>query len=436
MSLALGAGNARDTIFALASGAGSAAISVIRVSGERAAAILGGMAGALPPPRRASLRILRDGAGAVLDRAMVLWMPGPASYTGEDTAELHLHGGRAVREAVTRALLGAGARPADAGEFSRRAFLAGKMDLLEAEAIGDLVASETETQRTLALSALMGGVAGQIQDWSTRITRCLAFQEALIDFPDETADATAEAMIRDDIEALIGEIADHLARAKAGERVRSGLVFAIVGPPNVGKSSLFNAMAGREVAIVSSQPGTTRDALEVHLDLGGVAVTLVDTAGLRETLDVVEAEGIRRAKARAANADLVIHVTDVSSAVPGDVGPADLVVFNKIDLGSGPAGAVGVSAKTGAGLECLVGTLTEHARRLTRSERDPVLSHARHVAALRDAREGLEAALTAGLPELRGEELRLALNSIARLAGRIDTEAVLDVVFGAFCIGK
>jgi tRNA modification GTPase len=351
-------------------------------------------------------------------------------------AELHLHGGRAVREAVTRALLGAGARPADAGEFSRRAFLAGKMDLLEAEAIGDLVASETESQRTLALSALMGGAAGQIQDWCARLTRCLAFQEALIDFPDETMDEAVESVICDDIGALIGEIAEHLSRAKAGERVRAGLVFAIAGPPNVGKSSLFNALAGRDVAIVSPQPGTTRDALDVHLDLGGIAVTLVDTAGLRETLDAVEAEGIRRAKARAAAADLVIQVTDAQSGAAAEGGAEDLVVFNKIDLEAGPEGQVGVSAKTGAGMDILVDILTERARRLTRSERDPVLSHARHVAALRDARDALQAALTAGLPELRGEELRLALNSIARLAGRVDTEAVLDVVFGAFCIGK
>jgi tRNA modification GTPase len=436
MTRPLRAGNAHDTIFALASGAGSAAISVIRVSGEGTRAIVGLLAGDVPAARRTSLRTLRDGAGTVLDRAMVIWMPGPASYTGEDTAELHLHGGRAVREAVTRALLGGGARPADAGEFTRRAFLAGKMDLLEAEAIGDLVAAETESQRNLALSALLGGAGDQIHDWSARLTRCLAFQEALIDFPDETADETAEAAIGDEIEALIGELNDHLARARAGERVRGGLVFAITGAPNVGKSSLFNALAGRDVAIVSPQPGTTRDALDVHLDLGGVAVTLVDTAGLRETLDAVEAEGIRRAKARAASADLVIQVMDPHSSGAEVTGPDDLVVFNKIDLGAAPPGGMGVSAKTGAGLDRLVEALTARARHLTRSERDPILSHARHVAALRDARVALLAALDAGLPELRGEELRLALNSIARLAGRVDTEAVLDVVFGAFCIGK
>jgi tRNA modification GTPase len=436
MSPELGAGNARDTIFALASGIGSAAISVIRISGERTGEILAVLAGGLPPARRASLRTLRDGAGGVLDRAMVLWMPGPASYTGEDAAELHLHGGRAVREAVSRALVGAGARPADAGEFSRRAFLAGKMDLLEAEAIGDLVASETESQRKLALSGLLGEVGDRVRDWAARLTRCLAFQEALIDFPDETEDEAAGATITSDIDALVHELDDHLARARTGERVRAGLVFAIIGAPNVGKSSLFNALAGRDVAIVAPRPGTTRDALEVHLDLDGVAVTLVDTAGLRETGDEVEAEGIRRARERADAADLVIRVIESGDPAPAETGPKDLVVFNKIDLGVAPRGPAGVSAKTGAGLDELMGVLTERARDLTRSERDPVLSNARQVAALRDARSALKAAGEVGLPELRGEELRLALNSIARLAGRVDTEAVLDVVFGAFCIGK
>ncbi len=371
----------------------------------------------------------------MLDQALVLWFPGPASYTGEDSAELHVHGGRAVLQAVMQALVAAGARPADAGEFTRRAFLAGRMSLLEAEAVADLSASETESQRHQAVQALQGGAAALVQGWSVRLTRCLAFQEALIDFPDEGLPDGIDAETAAEVASLLSAIRGHLRAAVAGAKVRGGLVFAIAGPPNAGKSSLFNALAGREAAIVSPRPGTTRDTLEVSLDLGGVLVTLVDTAGLREAADEIEAEGIRRARAVMDRADLVILLRE-AGGIEGAAPDGAILVASKCDLAAAPLGSIGVSAKTGEGLAGLLALLTARAAALVHSAHDPLLSRARHVAALRDTEAALSACLSAPLAELRAEELRLARNSLGRLTGEVDTEGVLDVVFGAFCIGK
>ncbi len=429
-------GKASDTIFALASGPGRGAIAVIRLSGRQTRAILTGLCG-VPEARHASLRNLRDAAGALLDRGLVLWFPGPGSYTGEDSAELHVHGGRAVIQAVTTALLKAGARPADAGEFTRRAFLAGRMSLLEAEAVADLSASETDTQRQQALVQLQGGAAALVEGWSARLTRCLAFQEALIDFPDDNLPVSVEQENALAVEQLLQEIGLQLASAETGAKISGGLLFVIAGQPNVGKSSLFNALAGREAAIVSPHPGTTRDSLEVQLDLSGVMVTLVDTAGLRETSDEVEAQGVDRARQRMQQADLVIELTEA-----GGIGadrlpdPGHMLVASKCDVAAAPIDTPGISTRTGQGLAGLVALLTSQAHRLVHSERDPLLSRARHVAALRDTQTCLQAALGAGLPELRAEELRLARAALGRLTGEVDTEAVLDVVFRAFCIGK
>ncbi len=431
-------GRATDTIFALASGPGKGAIAVIRVSGPQTRAILAALCG-VPAPRRASLRSLRDTAGRLLDQALVLWLPGPASYTGEDSAELHVHGGRAVIRAVTHALLQADARPADAGEFTRRAFLAGRMTLLEAEAIADLSASETESQREQALRLAQGGADEAVQDWSVRATRLLAFEEALIDFPDEGLPASVLQQNADDAAALAAEIAAALAGAQAGARVREGLVFVIAGPPNAGKSSLFNTLAGRDAAIVSPHPGTTRDSLEVPLELGGILVTLVDTAGLREAADDIEAEGIARTHARIANADLVIELSEAAGLCAlgrADTRPDRLLVASKCDLGPAPAGLPGISTLTGQGVAALLAQLTERAQALVSAHTDPLLSRARHVAALRDALAALQAAAVAPWPELRAEEFRLARASLARLTGQADTNAVLDVVFSTFCIGK
>ena len=342
-----------DTIFAVASGAGHAAIAVMRISGPASRAVLAALCGRVPPPRRASLRRLRDADGAELDQAMVVWLPGPASYTGEDSAELFLHGGRAVLHGVAEALVALGARPAEAGEFTRRAFLNGRMDLTEAEAVHDLIAAETAAQRRQALRQLDGALGTIYRGWADRLRLLLAQQEALIDFPDEDLPPEVEAAVLEELAALQGEMAAHLDDGRRGERLREGLVFAVTGRPNVGKSSLVNALAERDVAIVSAVPGTTRDALETRVVLGGVPVTLVDTAGLRESADAIEAEGVRRARARAAEADLVLVVTEPGGGgsdrlpkagagrLPVRVRADDrevVHVINKLDLGGTRAG--------------------------------------------------------------------------------------------------
>ena len=388
----------------------------------------------MPQARKAVLRQLRGSDGEILDQAVVLWMPGPHSSTGEDVAELHLHGGRAVLAAVSAALLHLGLRPADPGEFSKRAFLAGRLDLLEAEAIADLVNAETEGQRRQALRQYSGAQSAILADWAARLKRCLAFAEALIDFPDEDLPSDVEASFLEDLNALHGEMVAQIAAAPSGERLRQGLVFSILGAPNVGKSSLLNALARRDIAIVSPIAGTTRDALEVSVELAGVPVTLIDTAGLRETQDSVEAEGVRRAQVHAASADLVLHVVD--AALPAPVAAHGVVIANKIDLAPAPAGTIGVSILTGEGFEALERRLAAEAERLTSAGATAVLTRARHVAATRDAVSALQAALACSLPELRAEELRLSLQALGRLTGAVDADAILDDVFSAFCIGK
>jgi tRNA modification GTPase len=432
--VALSVGRPGDTIFALASGAGRSAVCVLRLSGAQCRLVLERLCGELPPARRAVVRRLRDAAGEILDQALVLWMPGPASFTGEDVAELHLHGGRAVLAAVSGALLGIGLRPADPGEFSKRAFLAGRLDLLEAEGIADLVNAETDGQRKQALRQYFGTPSAAMGDWAMRLKRCLAFQEALIDFPDEDLPAGVEADFLEGLQGLLREMVAQIEVAPGGQRLRQGLVFAILGSPNVGKSSLLNALARREIAIVSATPGTTRDVLEVAVELAGVPVTLIDTAGLRETQDEVEAEGVRRAKARAVSADLVLCVVD--AAAPVVVAEGGLVIANKIDLAPAPSGMIGLSVLTGEGFAALEDRLEAEAARLVFSSAAPVLTRARHVAALRDTVQALRASLLCDLPELRAEELRLSLQALGRITGAVDADAVLDDVFSAFCIGK
>jgi tRNA modification GTPase len=425
-----------DTVFALASGGVPAAIAVLRVSGPGSAAMLRALCGAEPPPRRASLRRLRDPSdGTVLDQALTLWLPGPNTYTGEDSAELHLHGGRAVIAAVTSALIGLGARPAEPGEFTKRAFLNGRLDLTEAEAVHDLIQAETEAQRRQALRQLEGGLGDLYRDWAEQLRAALARQEALIDFPDEDLPPEVEAALLATIETVAAAMTAHLDDGHRGERLREGLVVAIIGPPNVGKSSLINALAGRDVAIVSPIPGTTRDALETRIALAGVPLTLIDTAGLRDTQDPIEAEGVRRARARARDADLVILLTspDTDRVVPERPG---LLVVNKIDLDPTiPPGSLGISTRTGAGLDTLLERLTDFARGFTAGSAAP-LTRARHRLALREALDHLHAARAADLPELRGEDLRLALRAIGRITGHVGVEDILDTLFGAFCIGK
>jgi tRNA modification GTPase len=430
-----------ETIFAQASGAGRGAIAVIRVSGAGCLAAMEKICGRVPPARRAAVRALRDAQGGVLDRALALWLPGPGSYTGEDCAELHVHGGPAVLRAVCAALVDGGCRPAEPGEFSRRAFINGRMDLVEAEGIADLVAAETDAQRRQALRQMAGEPSRQISAWAERLLRLLAWQEALIDFPDEDLPADVSVRLATDVAGLAAEIEAAARNSEKGTRVRDGLVVAVIGAPNVGKSSLVNALAGRDVAIVAASPGTTRDAVEVGLELAGIPVTLIDTAGLRETDDPVEAEGVRRARARAATADIVMHVFDASA---GGYVVADrhvpmacaLRVINKVDLAATPEGELGVSARTGAGLAELRAALEAAAARLTLVNGGAPLSRVRHVAALSEAATALRAAEASALPELRGEELRLAVRALGRITGTVGVEDVLDTVFAAFCIGK
>jgi tRNA modification GTPase len=425
-----------DTIFALASGSARAAIAVMRLSGSASGpAVTALCGGSLPAPRHASVRRLRDAQAAILDQALVLWLPGPGTYTGEDCAELHLHGGRAVIDGVADALTQAGLRPAEPGEFTRRAFLNGRMDLVEAEAVHDLIAAETSAQRLQALRQLEGALGALYQDWADRLRGILAYQEALIDFPDEDLPPEVEAQLLTTLRAVRTEVRSHLDDAGRGEKLREGLFFAISGAPNVGKSTLINALVERDVAIVSEIPGTTRDILEARVVLGGVPVTLVDTAGLRETTDIIEAEGVRRAIARTEDADLVMTVVEAGSP-PADT-TGSLLIANKADLGlPGPDRALRISAKTGIGMDELRARLAQAAQQMTNATGAPPLTRARHRAALLAAVAYLEAAEQANLPELRGEDLRLAMRALGRITGHVGVEDILDTVFSKFCIGK
>ena len=437
--------SAADTIYALASGAAAAAVAVLRLSGPGTGEAMRRLAGSLPPARRASLRRLRAPDGETLDHALVLWFPGPTSYTGEDAAELHLHGGRSVIAGVMEALTAAGLREAEPGEFTRRAFLHGKMDLTAAEGIADLVAAETAAQRRQALHQADGGLANLYGGWAERLARLLAHQEAAIEFAEDGLPTDLDAKARAGAGALRVEIEAHLADARRGELLREGLVFAIIGAPNAGKSSLLNALVGREAAIVSARAGTTRDIVEARLDLAGVPVTLSDTAGLREAGDEIEAEGIKRAERRAQEAQLVITVFAADQPPDAEtlrwVGPEALVLVNKCDLAPAPAAiadvpAMAVSAREGIGLGTLRERLAEAALRLTGAGQGNQLTRPRHRAALTEAVTLLAEAEGAGLPELTSEALRAALFALGRLTGRVGVEEILDIVFRDFCIGK
>ncbi|WP_437167333.1 tRNA uridine-5-carboxymethylaminomethyl(34) synthesis GTPase MnmE [Falsiroseomonas sp. E2-1-a4] len=436
-----------DTIMARASGAGPAAVAVLRLSGPQASTVLEALAGGLPEPRRASLRRLRGADGDVLDEALVLWFPGPGSYTGEDAAELHLHGGTAIVAAVEAALLAKGCRPAEPGEFTRRAFLHGRMDLTQAEGIADLIAAETESQRRQALRQAGGALATLYDGWTQRLTRILAQQEAAIEFEMDNLPSDVAARAREAAASLCAEIIAHLSDGNRGERLREGLSIAILGAPNAGKSSLMNALAGRDAVIVSPEPGTTRDIVECRLVLGGVPVMLADTAGLRATQDMVEQEGVRRAKGRAGEVDLVLvafaidQPPDEESRSLLRSGQQVLVLATKCDLATPPQSIAGhpalpTSAQTGEGIAELKSALTAFAQRQAALGDAPALTRTRHRAALTQAAAHLGEAGRARLPELAAEDYRAALNALGRLTGRVEVEQVLDLVFRDFCIGK
>lgn len=428
-----------DTIFALASGRGRAGVAVIRVSGPYAFDALKGLSRRPTPlERQAVVRTLFSGSSDVLDEALVITFVAPRSYTGEDVVEVQLHGGPAVIESLLNELSAMpGLRLAEPGEFTRRAVENGRLDLTRAEAIADLVNAETETQRRQAIGQYQGRLATLYDGWRTRLVRAAAWFEATIDFPDEDIPADAIEGARSELTTVANEMGAHLADGRHGEILRDGLQVAVIGAPNAGKSSLINALAQRDVAIVSDIPGTTRDVIEVRLNLRGYPVVLCDTAGLREARDVIEEEGIRRAQAKAAAADLRLVVLDGLDH-DGSAGlEGDIRIRSKADLAgtrSGPG--LWVSAKTGEGLSELVDQLAEHASSHMETGDAPVLSRARHRTAVQGAELHIREALAASAPELAAEHLRLALRDIARLTGRVDLDELLDVVFRDFCVGK
>lgn len=446
-----------QTIFALSSGRPPSAIALVRVSGPQAGVVLTTLAGKRPTPRQASRRLLRDGSGQPIDDAVVLWFPGPGTATGEDVAEFHVHGGRAVLAAVLAAIsLIPNTRAAEPGEFTRRAFENGKLDLTEAEGLDDLIHADTDRQRRQALRQLQGLLGNRARDWRERIIEASALIEAGIDFSDE-GDVPAELRVPavKAIKALHDEIAEVLAAQGHSERLRDGLVVAIAGEPNVGKSTLMNQLARREVAIVSPHAGTTRDVIEVQLDLDGYPVTVIDTAGIRETEDPVEQEGVRRARARAEDADLVLWLVEAGRAADPDTmrtlwtsgeghrsDSSVWIVRNKIDLGGAaaarPAGEFRISASRGDGLLELVETLVKFAADFFGTTEGALVTRARQRDLLSRASDSLRRslALVEEGEELAAEELRAAAYALGRLLGRVDVEDVLGAIFQKFCIGK
>jgi tRNA modification GTPase len=428
------------TIFALASGAGRAGVAVIRVSGPEARTVATALSGPLPKPRRAARRRFQTPQGDPLDDGLLLWFPAPASFTGEDVAEFQVHGGTAVVEAFSAALIALGARLAAPGEFTRRAFEHGKLDLTAAEAIADLVDAETEGQRLQALRQARGELAALYDGWRAQLLGVLALIEAEIDFPDEDLPDGLASRTIPEIESLVAELDAHLADHARGERVRDGYRIAIVGAPNAGKSSLLNALARREAAIVSDTPGTTRDVVEVRLVLGGFPVWIADTAGLREAADAIESEGVKRALTRAEEADLrlgLIAPGDDASALAGVLRDGDIRIASKADLA--PGDGLALSTRTGEGVADLLALLTARVRAALAETEAPVLTRLRHREAVRETRDHLARALRAfqiGGPELVAEDVRLAARALGRLTGRIDVEDVLGEIFSSFCIGK
>ena len=441
----------KQTIFAPSTAPGRAGLAVIRISGDEARTALEGLVDVIPPARRASLRRLVDAAsGEALDEALVLWFPAPASFTGEDVVELHLHGGAGVTSAVLVALARIpGLRPAEPGEFTRRAVGNGRLDVTAAEGLADLVAAETEAQRRQALRQYGGALCRLYEGWREALVGALARYEAAIDFPEEGLPVGLRRDVGRQVSGLRDEITGYLADGRRGERLRDGIFVAIVGAPNVGKSSLLNILAGRDAAIVSQRAGTTRDVIETRLDIGGFPVILADTAGLRESRDDIEEEGVRRALARAADADLTLAVIDAAVWPEGDgmtrglVDSRTMVVANKVDLREVPPASewqgrpvYPLSCRTGDGVDALLDALEEVVSKQFSPGATAALTRLRHRVALEGCVAALGRFAGSAEPELCAEDLRLAARELGRLTGRVDTEELLDRIFAEFCIGK
>lgn len=442
------------TIFALSTPTGRSGIAVIRVSGPEAWTSLKSLSGKEFTARTARLTMLRSPKSKeTIDRAVVLPFKGPESFTGEDVVEYHVHGGRAVIDSLLAALEAhKNHRLAEPGEFTRRAFENGKMDLTEAEAVADLINAETEAQKIQALAQMDGVLSKLYARWTEELKKLLAHLEADIEFPDEDLPGGISAEILPKLKEISDEIYAHLNDNRRGERLRDGIHVAVIGAPNAGKSSLVNALAQRDVAIVSDLPGTTRDILEVHLDIAGYPVILADTAGLRpEQLgdtghDKIESEGIRRALQRAQNADISILLFDGTAAKFDDAtlklaGDNSIIVISKSDAGAtkNPSAfyeTILISAQTGEGISVLLSALANKIKTILKPRETPSLTRRRHRAALEEAHANLVRSASAKLPELMAEDVRLAVRSIGRITGRIDVEDLLDVIFGDFCIGK
>lgn len=439
-----------DSIVALSSGRLPAGVAVLRISGPQTRFVVETIAGTMVKARTVVLRKFRAPDGTLLDSGLVIFFPSPASFTGEDVAEFHVHGGRAVVARMLQIITGFdGVRHAEPGEFTRRAFLNGKLDLVETEALADLVNAETEAQRRFAVQNAEGVQSELYMSWRRRLIHARAMIEAEIDFADEDdVPGSVSDTVWSDVKAMIGEIDRHMAGFHAAEIIRDGFEVVILGAPNAGKSSLFNALARRDAAIVTDEPGTTRDLLEVTLDLGGLRVRLTDTAGLRDAPGKVEAIGIEKARAKADRADLLLLLEDIFS--PGDIGPLPgtaplLRVGTKLDLLGEQAARdeadhydFAISVVSGAGVEALLTEIGRRAADAAGKIGDVLPSRLRHVELLSETNRHLHRAVEdpAAGQELRAEELRLAANRLGRIVGAIDVEDMLDVIFGQFCIGK
>jgi len=429
-----------DTIFAPGTGPGRAAIAVIRLSGPAAPDIVVAMTGALPAPRLARFVTLRDPeSGEALDQGLALFFPSPSSPTGEDYAEFHIHGGRAVVDAVLRTLARR-ARGAEPGEFARRGFANGKLDLSQAEALADLVEAQTEAQRRQAVRVAGGALRRQVEAWRATLIEALALVEAELDFSDEADVSTFDhGRLETLLAPALEEMSRALADAPASERMRDGFLVMLLGAPNSGKSTLINALTKRDLAIVSETPGTTRDMIEAHLDLDGLPVTVVDTAGLREAADAIERIGVNRVLGRVGAADLILWLSPGGEAPPEDLAPEvdRLLVATKGDLSPAPPGWFGISALSGGGLEALLSEVSARAKARLGDGGGALLIRTRHRAALTEAARALSDALSSEKDlEFIAEDLRSAARALGRIVGAVDVEHVLDAVFSRFCIGK
>ncbi len=430
-----------DTIYAPATAAGRAAVAVVRISGSGTRAVLRTVAGGVPTARLASLKTLHATGGDAIDRALVLFFQGPDSYTGEDVAEFHVHGGAAVVGALLEELNTLGLRLAQPGEFTRRAFENGKLDLAQAEGVADLIDAENGAQLQQALEQLGGRLSDVQARWTDALTQALALYEAAVDFPDEDVPADVAARARPVLEGLIGELDAAVLDAKRGERVREGFRIALIGAPNAGKSTLLNTLVGRDAAIVTATPGTTRDIIEVPLVLGGYKVIFADTAGLRDTHDEIEAEGVRRAQAWADGADLRVWLADGMDADGNFDGArdGDILLVTKRDLGEGVVGLRGepFTVRSPNDVAWLERTLTGAVVGALSGAESPVATRLRHQGLLSDAATRLRQALKQDEHlELASEDVRLAARALDRITGRIDPEQVLGRIFSTFCIGK